>query len=70
MANRTCPQCSSKRFYVKDPDSAFETYEFEVVGDQIQFSEGIQPSDVPSIDDETMMFCDRCAWHDRLKTLK
>lgn len=70
MTKGKCPQCGCKRFYFKDPENAFETYEFEVVDGQFRFTDDTQRFDARLDDEETMTFCDRCSWHDRLKTLK
>jgi hypothetical protein len=63
-----CPLCGSKCFYVKDPDNAFEMYEFEIVDGKIVFQD--VESDPPQIDEETEIYCNECAWHGKLRELK
>lgn len=65
-----CPVCSATRFYVKNPDDAYETYAFEIVDGKIVFDEEISEADRPEIDEDTEIYCDTCAWHGKLKELK
>jgi hypothetical protein len=69
MTKGNCPQCGCNRFFIKDPDDPFETYQFEVKNGRIQFDDNGPSSYEPNTDEDTEAFCDRCAWHDRLRTL-
>lgn len=69
MGSGTCPQCGCSRFYVKDPDDPFETREFEYRDGRVRFDTDDPDPEAPSIDPETVAYCDCCSWHDRLKTL-
>jgi hypothetical protein len=63
-----CPICGCRRFYAKDPEDAYETYEFECRGDDV-FFDSESEADI-EITPETETFCDRCSWHGKLKTLR
>jgi hypothetical protein len=65
-----CPFCSCESFYVKDPEDAFETYEFDLRAGEIVFPEEMNPSECPSVSDDTEAYCGRCAWHGSLRELK
>ncbi len=63
-----CPLCGSKHFYIKDPDNAYEIYEFEYVDDKIVFQE--DTPEAPGIFEETEIYCTQCAWHGKQRELK
>ncbi len=71
MTAMKCPDCGAQRFYVKDPGDQYNIFEFELQEGEIVFS-GDQPDSEqpPEIIGETETFCDRCAWHDKFKSLK
>ena len=69
MPDSKCPLCGSQSFYVKDPGDPYEIYEFELEKGEIVFSSGGDDSELPNIEGETETYCNRCAWHDKLKTL-
>jgi hypothetical protein len=62
--------CGSQRFYVKDPEDQFEIYEFDLNKGQIDFDPELNESDLPDVVEDTETYCDKCAWHGQLKTLK
>ena len=64
-----CPLCGSKRFYVKDPNEAYDTYSFDLEASGVVFSEDVDESDCPEIDEETHTYCEQCAWHGRFGEL-
>lgn len=70
MAPNKCPDCGSQNFYVKDPGDQYAITEFEMRSGEIIISDTVAESDPIEIVDETETFCDRCAWHDKFKTLK
>ena len=70
MADSKCPLCGSQSFFFKDPVDPFEIYEFDLEGGKIKFSSEIEESELPTVEGETETYCNRCAWHDKLKTLK
>jgi hypothetical protein len=64
-----CPVCGCMKFYVKDPDDDYETYEFESRDGVICFDSDVNDSEVPKIEKETETYCNKCAWHDKFKKL-
>lgn len=70
MAPMKCPDCGCQRFYVKDPEDQYNIFEFDLVDGRIVPSEKDTESDPLEVVEETETFCDRCAWHDKFKTLE
>jgi hypothetical protein len=64
-----CPACGCIKFYVKDPADEYETYEFECPDGVICFDSASDDSELPEITSETETYCNKCAWHDKFKTL-
>jgi len=69
MAELKCPLCGSNRFYAKDPTDPYEVYEFDLSEGRMIFSSEVDESGLPEVDQETETYCNRCAWHGKLKTL-
>lgn len=69
MARSECPLCGSNSFYTKDPTDPYEIYEFDLSDGKIIFSAEVDEADLPVVDQETETYCNRCAWHDKLKAL-
>ena len=63
-----CPVCGSVKFYVKDPDDEYETYEFEFVDGEIRPGADMNGSELPAIGAGTETFCNQCAWHGKPKS--
>ena len=70
MSESKCPLCSSQNFFVKDPDDPYEIYEFDLKEGEIVFRTEGDESELPEIEGETETYCNRCAWHDKLRTLR
>lgn len=70
MAGKTCPDCGSNSFYVKDPEDQYTISEFDLDNGEIIYTLVEPGADPVKIDNETETFCNRCAWHDRFQTLK
>ena len=70
MAPNKCPDCGCQRFYVKDPEDEYNLFEFDLKDGEIVASGEEADSDPLEVVEETETFCDRCAWHDKFKTLK
>lgn len=70
MAPKKCPDCGSHQFYVKDPEDQYAIFEFDLQEEGIVFSENESGSPPLEVIEETETFCNRCAWHDKFKTLK
>lgn len=61
-----CPVCGCLSFYLKDPDDAFETHEFDLKAGEPAFQSG----SIEMLNDDTEAFCNTCAWHGRFAELK
>ena len=70
MADSKCPLCGSQSFFFKDPVDPFEIYEFDLKAGKIIFSSEVDESELPTVEGETETYCNCCAWHDKLITLK
>ncbi len=69
MSSKKCPDCGSKSFYVKDPEDQYTIFEFDLDGGKIT-PNNADESEPLEVVEETETFCDKCAWHDKFKTLK
>ena len=65
-----CPLCGSLNFFVKDPDDEYETHGFELKGQDVVFSPEAAESGSPDLNEDTEVFCEKCAWHDKFQELK
>jgi hypothetical protein len=65
-----CPLCGCDRFYVKHPEDAYDTYEFEVRNGEIVFASEDAESECPEIRDDTEAYCGHCAWHGKWTEIK
>jgi hypothetical protein len=70
MVPMKCPDCGSQRFYVKDPEDQYNIFEFDLKEGEIVCSDKEAEGEPLEVVEETETFCDRCAWHDKFKTLK
>ncbi len=70
MTTMKCPDCGAQSFYVKDPDDQYTISEFDVKEGVVNYSSENIEHDPLLVEDDTETFCDRCAWHDKFKTLK
>jgi hypothetical protein len=70
MTEMKCPDCGCQSFYVKDPEDQYELFEFELKEGEIISSEKETESTPLEVGEETETYCDKCAWHDKFKTLK
>jgi len=64
-----CPLCGCEKFYVKDPDDEYETYEFELREGNVEFGPDVDASSCPKVCDDTETYCDKCSWHSDFKEL-
>lgn len=70
MKQMKCPDCGAKRFYVKDPEDQYSISEFSLEEGTVEyFSEVSEEEQIPVLED-TEIFCEQCAWHDKFKSLK
>lgn len=58
-----CPLCKCTKFYLKDPDDAYEIYEFECQDGQIRFDDPDHADQVAQVEENQPIFCQRCSWH-------
>jgi len=65
-----CPVCSCNRFYVKDPNDPYATYEFECKDGNVCFDESLNEDECPEVYEDTETYCNGCAWHDKFAKLK
>ncbi len=70
MSETKCPLCGSLSFYVRDPEDEYEIYEFDLNEGKVVFDPETTEEGVPEIVEETETYCNKCAWHDKFKTLK
>lgn len=70
MTQSTCPVCGCRQFHVKNPDDAYDTYEFECEDGEICFDEALDADECPEITAATETYCNQCAWHDRFDKIK
>jgi hypothetical protein len=70
MSSMKCPDCGAKRFYVKDPEDQYNVFEFNLSEEGVVSFDEESCSDQIEVREETETYCDRCAWHDKFKTLK
>ncbi len=64
-----CPLCGCEKFYIKDPDDEYETFEFELREGNVEFGPDVDPSSCPQVCDDTDTYCDKCSWHGDFKEL-
>ena len=66
----SCPICGQNDFYIKNPDDEYECYDFHMNNSEVCFDEEVDSDDLPEVTGETEAFCNRCSWHDKLKTIQ
>ena len=54
----------------QDPEDQYELFEFELKEGKIISSDKETESTPLEVGEETETYCDKCAWHDKFKTLK
>ena len=69
MSHSKCPVCGCQKFYIKDPDDEFETFEFQLKDKQVCFEPDVEVDDAPEIGDDTETFCDKCTWRGKKQEL-
>lgn len=70
MAPMKCPDCGCQRFYVKDPEDEFNLFEFDLIDEKIVPIDEENRANALEVQENTETYCDKCAWHDKYKTLK
>lgn len=69
MPEKACRLCGAKRFYIKNPDDAWETWKFEKKGDEIKWLLDEDQDEPPPLTAETQIFCDNCVWRGQFKDI-
>lgn len=69
MKTGKCPDCGCRRFYIKDIEDQFTIYEFDLEESGKVVFEEEPDSETGELQEETEVYCDRCAWHDKFKSL-
>jgi hypothetical protein len=62
--------CGCTSLYVKDPNDEYDTYSFDLEAGGIVFSDDVDESECPEIQDDTRTYCSKCAWNGRFADLK
>jgi len=70
MTDMKCPDCGAQKFYIKDPDDQYELFEFDLKDGEIVSTGNDKEAAHLDVTEETETYCDRCAWHDKFKSLK
>jgi len=70
MAETRCPVCGCRTFYIKNPEDAYDLYEFQCRGGRVSFDPDTDATAAPQIDSETETFCNACTWHGGFGVLK
>lgn len=70
MSAMKCPDCGTRKFHIKDPDDQFTIRELQLDEDEIAYLDEDDEVSHLQVSDDTELFCDRCAWHDKFKALK
>lgn len=70
MSQSKCPVCGCQQFHVKNPDDAYDIYEFECHDGVVRFDADLDPDACPNINEATEAYCNACAWHDRFDRIK
>lgn len=70
MKQMKCPDCGTQSFYVKDPEDQYNISEFSLANGTIEYVAENGDEDPIEVFEETEIFCDQCAWHDKFRKLK
>lgn len=70
MSSKKCPDCGARRFYVKDPEDQYNTFEFDLTEEGVIHFDEENDTNPIEVSEATETYCDRCAWHDKFGTLK
>ena len=70
MDKLKCPDCGAQQFYAKDPEDQYNISSFNLEDGKIEYLDASAEEDHIPVSENTEIFCERCAWHDKLKILK
>lgn len=64
-----CPICGCEKFYVKNPEDEFETFEFRIADGRVAYEpEAVEGA--PEVGGATETFCNKCSWHGKIGDMK
>jgi hypothetical protein len=64
-----CPKCGCKSFFVKDPNNEQDVFSFDLEAGGVVFSEDVDASQCPEMDEKTKIECSDCSWHGKYDEL-
>ncbi|MDL2329686.1 hypothetical protein LJC71_08090 [Desulfosarcina sp. OttesenSCG-928-A07] len=68
MAAAQCSICGCEIFYVKNPDDAYEIFEFRYEdGKVVWLTEDLEGA--PEMTPDTEVYCTICAWHGKFSDI-
>ena len=70
MSPMKCPDCGRRKFYIKDPNDQYTIREVQLDKDEVVYLDEDDETSHLQVSNDTELFCDRCAWHDKFKKLK
>ena len=70
MTKIECPVCKCEKFYIKDKDDPYETYELVCKEGHLVLADDEAVEGSIAMDGQSEVFCDRCAWHGAESQLK
>ena len=59
-----------RRFSKSTKVDEYETYDFELKGEEVAFNPEAAESNSPEVQSDTEVFCEKCSWHDKFQKLK
>ncbi|MFN2354286.1 MAG: hypothetical protein ABR512_07160 [Desulfopila sp.] len=69
MKNKKCPDCGATAFYVKDSEDQYNICEFSLEEGGVVYKDEMVEAERLPVFEDSEIFCDRCAWHDKHKVL-
>jgi hypothetical protein len=69
MKKSRCPVCGAQQFYVKDPDDQYNISTFSLDSGNVKYSDEEPGADQIAVLDDSEIFCEKCAWHDKFISL-
>lgn len=70
MQHLKCPDCGAQQFYVKDPDDRYTISDFSLETGTVAYLDNEPEAEHITVSDDTEIFCNQCAWHDKFNSLK
>lgn len=70
MKQLKCPDCGTQQFYVKDPEDQYNISDFSLKNGTIEYLDDEPEAERIPVLEDTEVFCNQCAWHDKFTRLK